>query len=62
MQRRMTKIESKLRDLDYDQRLKELDLTTFETRHIRGNLIRTCKLLTGKEEINFLKIFPIEYI
>ena len=62
MQRRMTKIESKLRDLAYDQRLKELDLTTFETRHIRGNLIRTCKLLTDKEEINFLKIFPIEYI
>ena len=39
IKRRATKMIPELRDLSYDVRLKECDLTTLETRRIRGDQI-----------------------
>ena len=38
-QRRATKIIPELRDLNYEERLKECGLTTLETKRLRGNQI-----------------------
>ena len=39
IQRRATKIIPELRDLSYEERLKECGLTTLETRQLRGDKI-----------------------
>ena len=52
VQRRATKIVPALRNLTYEERLRRLNLTTLEERRVRGDMIETYKLLTGKEDIN----------
>ena len=42
----------KLRDLSYEERLKECGLTTLETGWLRGDQIEVYKLLHGYENIN----------
>ena len=42
-----TKMIPELRDLSYEERLKECGLTTLETRNLRGNQIEIAKLLNG---------------
>ena len=39
-------------DKDYNDRLKELCLTTLETRRKRGNLIEAFKILKGFEDVD----------
>ena len=39
-------------DKDYSDRLKELGLTTLETRHMRGDLIEAFKIIKGFEDVN----------
>ena len=52
MQRRATKLVPGLRSLSYEDRLRELGLTTLEARRARGDLIETFKILTGINRIN----------
>ena len=41
-----------LRDLSYDERLKECGLTTLETRRLRGDQIEVFRILNGYEHID----------
>ena len=52
VQRRTTKLITGLRDLSYDDRLKECGLTTLETRRLRGDQIEVFKILNGHENID----------
>ena len=52
IQRRATKIIPELRDLSYEERLKECGLTTLETRRLRGDQIEVFKILNGYENID----------
>ena len=47
IQRRATKLIPELRDLTYEERLKECGLTTLETRRLRGDQIEVFKILNG---------------
>jgi ribonuclease P/MRP protein subunit RPP40 len=58
VQCRVTKMIDFLRDLDYNERLEQLGLTTLETRRQRGDLIQTFKIIRGFEKVEFNK--PIE--
>ena len=44
-------------NLEYNERLKALNLTTLEERRRRGDLIEPCKIITGKENIDCDKFF-----
>ena len=52
VQRRATKLVIGLKEFAYEERLTQLKLYTFEERRLRGDLIQTFKLLTGKENID----------
>ena len=52
IQRRATKLIPGLRDLRYEERLKESGLTTLETRRLRGDQIVVFKILNGYENID----------
>ena len=52
IQRRATKLVPELRDLTYEERLKECGLTTLETRRLRGDQIEVFKILIGYENID----------
>ena len=56
IQRRATKLIPELRDLTYEERLKECGLTTLETRRLRWHPIEVFKILNGYENIDS-KIF-----
>ena len=59
IQRRATTLIPGLRDLRYEERLKECGLTTLETRRLRGDQIEVFKILNGYENIDsniFLEI------
>ena len=49
VQRRATKLVVGLKKVDYPDRLNMLGLTTLEKRRIRGDLIETFKIVTGRE-------------
>ena len=48
-----------LKDLPYEERLKELELTTLKERRVRGDMIETYKIITGKEDIDPSKFFEM---
>ena len=52
IQRRATKLIPGLRDLSYEERLKECGLITLETRRLRGGQIEVFKILNGYENID----------
>ena len=63
IQRRATKLIPGLRDLRYEERLKECGLTTLETRRLRGDEIQVFKILNGYENIDsniFIEIKEIK--
>ena len=60
IQRRATKLIPGLRDLTYEERLKECGLTTLETRRLRGDQIEVFKILNGYENIDSNLFFQIK--
>ena len=60
IQRRATKLIPELRDLRYEERLKECGLTTLETRRLRGDQIEVFKILNGYENIDSNIFFKIK--
>ena len=59
IQKRATKLVPELRHSTYDERLRRLGLTTLERRRLRGDLIETYKILTGKESIDSGNFFTL---
>jgi hypothetical protein len=57
VQRRATKMIKGFSNLSYDERLKRCNLTSLETRRIRGDLIETYKIVTGKEALSADRFF-----
>jgi len=53
VQRRATKVSYSLRNLKYDERLRQLGFTTLEERRKRGDCIQQFKILTGRETVNW---------
>ena len=61
IQRRATKIIPELRDLSYEERLKECGLTTLETRRLRGDQIEVfLKILNGYENTDRNMFFSLK--
>ena len=52
IQRRIAKMIPELRDISYEERLKECGLTTLETRRLRGEQIEVSNILNGYENID----------
>ena len=62
IQRRATKLIPELRDLTYEERLKECGLTTLETRRLRGDQIEVFKILNGYENIDSNIFFSLQLL
>ena len=60
IQRRATKLIPRLRDLTYEERLKECGLTTLETRRLRWDQLEMFKILNGYENIDSNIFFEIK--
>ena len=52
IQRRATKLVKDCKELSYYNRLNYLGLTTLETRRLRGDMIETYKIITGRENLD----------
>jgi len=59
VQRSATEMVHRLRHLSYEQRLRHLELTTLRERQIRGDLIETFKIMTGKERVDRSQFFEL---
>jgi len=55
-----TKKEEKgFKKYSYHERLQRLQLTTLESRRVRGDLIEVYKIMNGFEDIDYMEYFNI---
>ena len=59
VQRRMTRLVPELRNLPYEDRCKNMGITTLQQRRLRGDLIETYKIIHGYENINVNDFFEL---
>ena len=59
VQRRATRLVTQIRHLPYQDRLKKLKLLSIEDRALRGDLIETYKILTGKLNVDRERFFEV---
>jgi hypothetical protein len=59
VQRRATKLISDLKDKSYENRLRILNLTTLETRRLRGDLIEVFKIFKGFDNLDPTMFFEL---
>ena len=52
VQQRFTRRVSGMGSLPYEERLKQLGLTTLQARRERGDMVETYKILTGKVDVD----------
>ena len=52
VQRRMTKLVPELKNLPYEDRCKQFNITSLEKRRLRGDLIETFKIIHGHENVD----------
>ena len=52
VQKRAVRMVSGLSGRGYEERLKEIGLTTLEARRVRGDMIEVWKILHGREDVN----------
>ena len=61
IQRRATKLIPELRGKSYEQRLRELDIHSLETRRLRGKLIEVFKILNKFDNIDYKQFFRYDF-
>ena len=59
VQRRATKLVPELKDLPYDERLRQLKLYPLQERRLRGDMITVFKILRGMIETNRDQLLPL---
>ena len=60
VQRRATKLVREVRNMEYEDRLKELKIPKLIDRRIRGDMILTYRLLKGEEGIDHETFFSLD--
>ena len=60
VQKRATKLVKSLKDLSYEERLKELKLYSLSERRTRADMIAVYKIVHGITDINIEKLFTLE--
>ena len=61
VQRRATKYLPSLKNLSYEERLQKLKLPTLRYRRLRGDMIETYKLMTGKYDHKIVNFMPKQH-
>jgi len=59
VQRRATKLITSLKDKTYEDRLRLANLTTLETRKLRGDLIEVFKIFKGFDDLDPTMVFEL---
>ena len=60
VQRRATKIVKSLKNLDYPERLKKLNLTTLIYRRHRTDILQVYRIINGIDRLNFKDFFKLD--
>ena len=59
VQKRATKLVEGMKKLSYPERLRKLKMTTLEQRRLRGDMIETYKIVTGRERVKITDFFEL---